>query len=92
MIFLYRIAPRKLTEMEGRNDKFVSEAAPIEPPRSRLYSLRPEGIRQATLMLYSEGINPSAKHVTKKLSDSGFMRTPEGLTAWHAARYELGLE
>lgn len=49
-------------------------------------------VRQATLMLYSEGINPSAKHVTKKLSDSGVMRTPEGLTAWHAARCELGLE
>jgi transcriptional regulator with XRE-family HTH domain len=49
-------------------------------------------VRQATLMLYSEGINPSAKHVTRKLSGSGVMRTPEGLTAWHAARCELGLE
>jgi transcriptional regulator with XRE-family HTH domain len=49
-------------------------------------------VRQATLMLYSEGINPSAKHVTRKLSDSGVMRKPEGLTAWHAARCELGLE
>lgn len=30
--------------MEGKNDKILSEAATIEPPRSRLYSLPPEGI------------------------------------------------
>lgn len=49
-------------------------------------------VREVTLTLYAEGINPSAQHVAGKLSDSGVMRTPEGLTTWHSARRELGLE
>jgi transcriptional regulator with XRE-family HTH domain len=49
-------------------------------------------VRQVTLSLYVEGTNPSAQRVASKLSDPGMMRTSEGLTAWHAARRELGLE
>jgi transcriptional regulator with XRE-family HTH domain len=49
-------------------------------------------VHQATLILYAEGINPSARHVAKKLPDSGVMRTPKGLSAWHSARRDLGLE
>jgi transcriptional regulator with XRE-family HTH domain len=49
-------------------------------------------VRQVTLALYAEGINPSAKHVASKLSDAGMMRTSEGLNSWHSARRELGIE
>lgn len=49
-------------------------------------------VRQATLTLYTEGINPSAQYVASKLSDPGMMRTPEGLTTWNSARRDLGLE
>ncbi len=49
-------------------------------------------VRQVTLTLYTEGINSSAQQVASKLSDPGVMRTPEGLTTWHTARRELGLE
>jgi transcriptional regulator with XRE-family HTH domain len=49
-------------------------------------------VRQTTLKLYAEGINPSAQHVASKLSDAGVMRTPEGLTTWHSTRRDLGLE
>jgi transcriptional regulator with XRE-family HTH domain len=49
-------------------------------------------VRQVTLSLCVDGANPSAQRVASKLSDPGMMRTREGLTAWHAARRELGLE
>jgi transcriptional regulator with XRE-family HTH domain len=49
-------------------------------------------VRLATLKLYADGINPSANHVASKVSDPGVMRTGEGLSSWHAARRELGLE
>jgi transcriptional regulator with XRE-family HTH domain len=49
-------------------------------------------VRQVTLKLFAGGTNPSAQEVARKLSDPGVMRTPEGLTTWHAARRELGLE
>lgn len=49
-------------------------------------------VRQATMSLNVEGVNPSAQRVASKLSDPSMMRTRKGLTAWHAARRELGLE
>ncbi len=49
-------------------------------------------VHQVTLMLYAEGTNPSARQVASRLSDPGIMRTVKGLTTWHAARRELGLE
>ena len=49
-------------------------------------------VRRATLSLYGEGANPSAQRVASRLSDPGMMRTRQGLTAWHAAKRELGLE
>jgi transcriptional regulator with XRE-family HTH domain len=49
-------------------------------------------VHQVTLMLYAEGTNPSARQVASRLSDPGVMRTVKGLTTWHAARRELGLE
>ena len=47
-------------------------------------------VRQVTLTLYAEGINPSAHHVASKLSNSGVMRTPEGLTTWHSTQARTG--
>ena len=49
-------------------------------------------VRQTTIMLYAQRTNPSARQVSSLLSDPDMMRTPEGLTTWHAARRELGLE
>lgn len=49
-------------------------------------------IRQTTLKLFAEGTHPSAQRVTSRLPEPGIMRKREGLTAWHSARRELGLE
>jgi transcriptional regulator with XRE-family HTH domain len=49
-------------------------------------------VRLATMKLYIEGINPSAHQVASKISDPSMMRTCEGLSSWHSARRELGLE
>jgi transcriptional regulator with XRE-family HTH domain len=68
-----------------------NQAYRAEQARQRMEQ-RCNEVRQATLTLYAEGINPSAQHVASKLSDSGVMRTPEGLTTWHSTRRELGLE
>jgi hypothetical protein len=61
MIFWYRIASRRRKAMEGKNDKILSEAAPIEPPRSRLYGLVPEGIDTPFIESLTSYINRLAR-------------------------------
>jgi hypothetical protein len=49
-------------------------------------------VTTATLTLDAQGIFPSELRVSKMLSNPNWMRSAEGLTAWHAARRKLGLE
>src|SRR5437764_382700 len=44
MIFWYSIASRRTTAMEDKHDEIRKVELNDEPPRSRLYSLVPEGI------------------------------------------------
>jgi transcriptional regulator with XRE-family HTH domain len=67
------------------------QAYRAEKARQRMELVCKE-VCQVTLKLFAEGTNPSAKQVARNLSDSGVMRTPEGLATWHTARRELGLE
>jgi len=67
------------------------QAYSAEQARKRIEQVCSE-VRQATLKLYEEGINPSARKVASNLSNPGVMRIPEGLTTWHTTRRELGLE
>ncbi len=47
-------------------------------------------IRQAVYIIHSQGIYPSARQVTKQLSDTHVIRTKEGHEAWRQALKELG--
>jgi hypothetical protein len=47
-------------------------------------------IRQAAYLLHSQGTYPSARQVTKQLSDPHVIRTKEGHEAWCQVLEELG--
>ncbi len=47
-------------------------------------------MRQAVYIIHSQGIYPSARQVTKQLSDIHVIRTKEGHEAWRQALKELG--
>ncbi len=51
-----------------------------------------EEVRQATIALHEQGINPSKYHLAKRLSDPNLMRRPECREIWHKTRRELGIE
>jgi hypothetical protein len=62
-----------------------------EQARRRLDQIRSE-VRTATFSLHAQGVFPSQGRVSAMLSNPNWMRVPEAQAAWHAARYELGLE
>jgi hypothetical protein len=49
-------------------------------------------VTAATLKLDAQGVFPSELRVSKMLTNPNWMRSAEGLTAWHTARRKLGLE
>jgi transcriptional regulator with XRE-family HTH domain len=49
-------------------------------------------VRVATFSLHAQGVFPSQGRVCALLSDPNWMIMPEAKAAWHAARFELGLE
>ena len=51
-----------------------------------------DAVRQATLALYAQGMNPSAKKVRAALSDPNIMARPAVRATWRAIRRELGLD
>jgi hypothetical protein len=61
--------------------------------RSRLRKKQiDDEVTKATIMLHAQGMFPSELRVAKMLSNPDWMRSAEGLTAWHVARRKLGLE
>jgi transcriptional regulator with XRE-family HTH domain len=88
------LGPRTLVYHFPRESSLITDqyqANRAEQARQRIERGSNE-VHQVTLMLYAEGTNPSARQVASRLSDPGVMRTVKGLTTWHAARRELGLE
>lgn len=49
-------------------------------------------VRQATLALYEQGVQPSKHRVQALLSNAHILHRPECWATWHAVRRELGLE
>lgn len=51
-----------------------------------------EEVREVTLALHMEGVTPSLRKVSVRLSHPSMLRTKEAKATWHDTRRELGLE
>jgi hypothetical protein len=51
-----------------------------------------EEVRQVTLALHREGVIPSLRKVSVRLSHPSMLRTKEAKATWHDTRREIGLE
>ncbi|MGZ3628064.1 MAG: hypothetical protein ACXVDN_10400, partial [Ktedonobacteraceae bacterium] len=49
-------------------------------------------VRQETISLHMQGMNPSYNNVASLLPRAGMLRNSKARRTWHAVRRELGLE
>lgn len=78
--------PDKCASLTAKYQEYRAERAKQRVERDR------EEVRQATIALHEQGINPSKYHLAKMLSDPDLMRRPECREIWHTTRRRLGLE